>query len=133
MRVGLNRVILYVQDVDRLASFYQHAFGLPVVEEIRGEWAVLEAGPCQLALHRVGKAYRVEDPAAWEVESNAKLVMTVDRPLTELRAELIARGVRMGDIKSYPPLTGRLCDGRDPEGNVFQLAELLTTASDDQK
>jgi catechol-2,3-dioxygenase len=56
MRVALNRVILYVQDVDRLATFYQQIFGLPVVEEIKGSWSVLDAGLCQLALHRVGKA-----------------------------------------------------------------------------
>jgi catechol-2,3-dioxygenase len=123
MQVALNRVILYVQEVDRLATFYQHAFGLPVVEEIKGEWSVLDVGPCQLALHRVGKAYRVADPASWEVESNAKLVLTVDRPLAELRAELIAKGVPMGQVKSYPGLTGPLCDGQDPEGNVFHLAE----------
>jgi catechol-2,3-dioxygenase len=129
MQVALNRVILYVQDVDRLATFYQQGFGLRVVEEIKGEWSVLDAGPCQLALHRVGKAYRVDDPASWEVESNAKLVMTVDRPLPELRAELIAKGVPMGQIKSYPGLTGPLCDGRDPEGNVFQLAEATTASS----
>ena len=96
---------------------------LPLVEEIKGEWAVLDAGPCQLALHRVGEAYRVADPASWKAQSNAKLVMTVDRPLAELRAELAANGVPMGQIKSYPPLTGLLCDGRDPEGNVFQLTE----------
>ena len=126
MPVALSRVILYVQDVDRLATFYQQALGLPVVEEIKGEWAVLNAGPCQLALHRVGEAYRVADPASWQVESNAKLVMTVDRPLAELCAELTARGVPMGEMKSYPPLTGRLCDGKDPEGNVFQLAEATT-------
>jgi catechol-2,3-dioxygenase len=123
MKVALNRVILYVQDVDRLATFYQQALGLPVVEEIKGEWCVLDAGPCQLALHLVGKAYRVADPASWEAESNAKLVMTIDRPLAELCAELVTRGVPMGQIKSYPGLTGPLCDGRDPEGNVFQLAE----------
>jgi hypothetical protein len=29
----------------------------------------------------------------------------------------------MRQIKSYPPLTGPLCDGEDPEGNVFQLAQ----------
>ena len=51
--------------------------------------------------------------------------MTVDRPLADLRAELVAKGVPMGKIKSYPPLTGRLCDGKDPEGNVFQLAEAV--------
>jgi predicted enzyme related to lactoylglutathione lyase len=126
MPATLNRVILYVQDVDRLAIFYQQAFGLPVVEEIKGEWAVLDAGPCQLALHRVGKAYRGADPASWQVESNAKLVMIVDRSLADLRAELTAKGVPMSEIKSYPPLTGRLCDGKDPEGNVFQLAEATT-------
>jgi hypothetical protein len=80
-------------------------------------------GPCQLALHRVGKAYRVADPASWQVEPNVKLVITVDCPLAELRAELSAKGVSMGKIKSYPPLTGLLCDGKDPEGNVFLLAE----------
>ena len=34
----------------------------------------------------------------------------------------------MGEIKSYPGLTGPLCDGRDPEGNVFQLAEATAVA-----
>jgi hypothetical protein len=51
------------------------------------------------------------------------MVMTVDRDLAELRIELISRGVAMGRIKSYPPLTGPLCDGEDPEGNMFQLAQ----------
>jgi catechol-2,3-dioxygenase len=129
MRVVLNRVMLHVQDVDRLANFYQQVFGLPVVEEIKGDWSVLDAGPRQLALHRVGKAYRVVDAASWEVESNAKLVMTVDRPLAELRAELTAKGVPMGEIKSYPGLAGLLCDGRDPEGNVFQLADAAAATS----
>jgi hypothetical protein len=54
-----------------------------------------------------------------------KLVLTVDRELAELRAELVGKGVPMGAIKSYPGLTGPLCDGRDPEGNVFQLAQRL--------
>ena len=58
------------------------------------------------------------DPSSWKVESNAKLVLTVDRDLKELRAELVAKGVPMGRIKSYPPLTGPLCDGTDPKGNV---------------
>jgi predicted enzyme related to lactoylglutathione lyase len=123
MRIALTRIILYVQDVDRLAAFYRDAFGLSVVEEIKGDWTVLDVGPCQLALHRVGKAYPVDDPASWEVESNAKLVMTVDRPIAEFRAELTAKGVQMGEIKSFPSLTGLLCDGKDPEGNVFQLAQ----------
>jgi predicted enzyme related to lactoylglutathione lyase len=124
MNVSLTRILLYVQDVDRLATFYRDVFDLATVEAIPGEWAVLAAGSCELALHRVGPAYR--RPGAM-TESNAKLVFAVDRDLTELRAELIARGVAMREIKSFPPLTGALCDGTDPEGNVFQLAEVHVT------
>jgi hypothetical protein len=29
----------------------------------------------------------------------------------------------MGEIKSYPGFAGPLCDGIDPEGNVFQLSQ----------
>jgi len=123
MNARLTRIILYVQDVERLATFYRDAFGLAVVEQIPEEWAVLKAGACELALHRVGKAYRVDDPHEWQVESNAKLVLTVDGDLKKLRVELLAKGVAMRRIKSYPPLTGPLCDGTDPEGNVFQLAQ----------
>ena len=123
MNASLNRVILYVQDVGRLADFYRDVLGLPIVEEIEGEWSVHRAGACELALHRVGKPYRVADPSSWQVDNNVKLVLTVDRELAELRAELVGKGVPMGAIKSYPGLTGPLCDGRDPEGNVFQLAQ----------
>ena len=125
MNASLNRVILYVQDVGRLADFYRDVLGLPIVEEIKGEWSVHRAGACELALHRVGKPCRVADPSSWQVDNNVKLVLTVDRELAELRAELVGKGVPMGAIKSYPGLTGPLCDGRDPEGNVFQLAQRL--------
>ncbi|MDP1911005.1 MAG: hypothetical protein Q8K85_22105 [Hyphomicrobium sp.] len=39
------------------------------------------------------------------------------------REALRARGVAMGEIKSNPGHTGPLCDGRDPEGNVFRLSQ----------
>ena len=52
-----------------------------------------------------------------------KIVFSVTRELNDLRAELIRKGVPMGRIKSYPGLTGPLCDGTDPEGNVFQLEQ----------
>jgi hypothetical protein len=123
MNASLSRIILYVQDVERLSTFYQDAFQLPVVETIKGEWAALRVGVCELALHRVGKPYRVADASTWKVETNAKMVILVTRELKEPRAELIRKGVPMGRIKSYPGLTGPLCDGTDPEGNVFQLAQ----------
>ncbi len=123
MNLSLTRVVLYVQDVQRLTEFYRDVLGLRVVEEIKDEWTVLQAGHCQLALHRVGKAFRVADANSWRANSNSKLVMTVHEDLETLREELMAKGVPMREIKSYPGFTGLLCDGTDPEGNVFQLAQ----------
>ena len=102
MKAALVRVILYVQDVDRLAAFYRDALGLPVVEEIAGEWAVLQAGACELALHRVGEPYRVADTASWQAASNAKLVLAVDQPLEGLRAALLRRAWRWARSSPTP-------------------------------
>jgi predicted enzyme related to lactoylglutathione lyase len=124
MYASLDRIILYVQDVGRLTKFYKQVFELPVIEEIKEEWVVFRAGACELALHRVGKPYAAADASSWKVETNAKLVLSVTRDLNEMRAELIRRGVPMGDIKAYPGLTGPLCDGTDPEENIFQLAQV---------
>ena len=63
--------------------------------------------------------------AAFAIEGISDELERVLVELAELRAELVGKGVPMGAIKSYPGLTGPLCDGRDPEGNVFQLAQRL--------
>ena len=65
MQASLTRIILYVQDVERLASSYREAFQLPLVETIDGEWAVLP-GRVTSPLHRVGKPYRVTDASSLE-------------------------------------------------------------------
>lgn len=128
MTPSLTRIILYVQDVERLARFYKDFLGLSIVQEIKGEWVVFRPGACELALHRVGREYRVEDAASWKVETNAKLVLTVTRDIAEMRDELASKGVPMGEIKSYPGFAGPLCDGIDPEGNVFQLQQAHSSA-----
>ncbi len=94
-----------------------------MVEEVEDEWAVLPAGPCELALHRAGKASRAFDAGSARENNNAKLVLSVRGDLAALREKLIARGVATGEIKSYPGCAGPLCDGLDPEGNVFGLSQ----------
>jgi catechol-2,3-dioxygenase len=63
MAIALTRIILYVQDVERLSVFYREAFGLQTVEYIAGEWAVLRAGACELALHRAARHIGSQMPA----------------------------------------------------------------------
>lgn len=117
----MNRIILYVRDVACLKAFYAAHFGFPVIEEIEGEWAVLLAGRTELALHQAGRPFRMVRNGGGQ--SNAKLVFTVDSPLPELRNRLEKAGVPVGEIKRYKGFAYSLCDGHDPEGNVFQMSK----------
>lgn len=121
MPISMSRLILYVRDVGLLKSFYQTHFEFPVTEEIENEWVVLKAGEIEIALHRVGEPYR-ELPNHTNT-SNAKIVFSVESGLSELRGELLSAGVRMRDLKRYDGFAQLMCDGEDPEGNVFQLSQ----------
>jgi catechol 2,3-dioxygenase-like lactoylglutathione lyase family enzyme len=114
-------LILYVRNVSLLKTFYQTHFAFPVVEETEDEWAVLRAGAVDIALHRVGELYR--NLPAHANTSNAKIVFSVDSGLIDLREKLLAAGVRMRDLKRYDGFPQLMCDGEDPEGNVFQLSQ----------
>ena len=116
MQIAMTRILLYVRDVACLKSFYQTHFGFRLIEEIDNEWAVLAAGQVEIALHLVGRPWR--STPLKPVKSNAKLVFTV-----ELRTKLERANVPVGEIKRYPGFAYSLCDGHDPEGNVFQLSE----------
>ncbi|MBV8464454.1 MAG: VOC family protein [Burkholderiales bacterium] len=120
MSLSMSRLILYVHDVERLKSFYQAHFDLTVVEEIAQEWVVLQAGTVQLALHRIGKPYRGLKPQGG---SNTKIVFDVPAGLEALRDKLIAAGVAMRPLKRFDGFAQLMCDGEDPEGNVFQLSQ----------
>ncbi|VVE77599.1 VOC family protein [Pandoraea sputorum] len=121
MPISMSRLILYVRDVELLKSFYRMHFAFPVIEEIESEWVVLKAGEVEIALHRVGVAYR-DQPTSGET-SNAKLVFSVQSGLEDLRETLLKAGVRMREMKRYEGFPQSMCDGEDPEGNVFQLSQ----------
>lgn len=121
MPLHLSRLILYVHDVALLKSFYQTHFALPVSEEIEHEWVVLQAGAVEIALHRVGEPYRAL--SARPNHSNAKLVFSVASGLIELHDTLTRAGVPMRGLKRYDGFPQLMCDGEDPEGNVFQLSQ----------
>ncbi|MBA1363585.1 VOC family protein [Burkholderia gladioli] len=126
MPIPMTRLILYTQDVRQLKCFYQTYFALPLREEIEGEWVVLDAGGIELALHRVGEAYRSppgEGAARSGTGSNAKFVFRIEAGIEALHDSLLKAGVPMRGIKRYDGFPYRLCDGTDPEGNVFQLMQ----------
>lgn len=121
MSLPVSRIIYYVRDVALLKNFYGTHFGLAVTEEIEGEWVVLQAGAIELALHRAGAPFRGAARNGGAT-SNVKLVFSVS-DLHGLRERLLEAGVAMRGLKRYDGFPYVLCDGCDPEGNVFQLSQ----------
>ncbi len=135
MPVPLVRLILYVQDVATLKSFYADKFDLPVIEEIKDEWVVFKAGAIELALHWVGEKYRkgsedgqgerpAESPSSPKKGgSNTKFVFAIESDLEAHREKQVAAGVKVGNLKRYPGFPYAMYDGYDPEGNIFQVMQ----------
>lgn len=113
----LTKVILYVEDMNRQVTFYCDILGLSVkepegVQDFRDfYWVELHTGPCSLMLHRGRKRPGGED--------STNIVFRV-ADVNVSRAALLAKGVLMGEIGS-PTSDVFVCDGRDPEGNIFTI------------
>lgn len=123
IRANLNTIILYVRDVENLKRFYTETFGFTVIEEQEKVWVLLNAGQAQLGLHQIGEPYMAQLNLNLKNDNNIKLVFETDQDLNQIRAELINRQVSMREIKTFDGYSYWLCDGEDPEGNVFQLKQ----------
>ncbi|KVD06345.1 lactoylglutathione lyase [Burkholderia ubonensis] len=122
MPLPMTRVLLYVHDVASIKSFYLRYFDLRVVEEIDREWAVLDAGNVELALHLADPAFR-RAAAPAQHATNVKLVFSIASGIDAHRDRLARDGVAVRELKRYDSFAYRMYDGLDPEGNVFQVMQ----------
>ena len=122
---SLGRIIIFGHLVDKLKTFYVDNFDFAVVEEIKDQWIVLNAGQIELAIHKIGPGYVPEEGKEFRVESNTKFVFYISDNLEGFRQRLVDKGVVMGDIQSYQGIDSLFCDGEDPEGNVFQIEQRI--------
>jgi catechol 2,3-dioxygenase-like lactoylglutathione lyase family enzyme len=118
----LVRAMIFVKDVPRMTAFYRDALGLRLLlEKSTDGWVEFDAGGAVLALHAIPAAYaaniEIANPPIAREDNPIKLIFHA-ADLTAAREHLIAHGAVMGDIRSWGA-----CDGTDPEGNVFQIAQ----------
>jgi catechol 2,3-dioxygenase-like lactoylglutathione lyase family enzyme len=112
--LSLRRVILFTRDVDGLARFYTDVLGLRVVSA-SDAFADLDAGGMRIGLHAARGESKTDD-----VEQRPHKLAFYADDVDALRADLVARGAALGPVKRFGALT--LCDGRDPDGNAYQLS-----------
>lgn len=113
----LSEVILNVQDMNTQVAFYRDALGLYVKEpqsvtDFRDFYSVeFFTGNCTLKLH-IGE----HTP---DLQENPRIVLRVADAQTS-RQRLVGQGIEVSEI--YSPSEGiYVCEGRDPEGNIFAL------------
>ena len=121
MTFTATSLIYFCGDMAAMRAFYTDVLGLAIVPSATfalDEWTELDAGTFRLCLHKAGK------PGSPPHNRN-KLVFRV-ADVAAARAHLIARGVAMGKHHHWDEIDA--CDGRDPEGNAFQIAGPKTPA-----
>lgn len=120
INVQLETIILYVKNIQSLKKFYVENFNLKVIEEDQ-IWVLLNAGSANIGLHRMGGEYLQKTDNGRSYDNNTKIVFEIDVDIEAGRNELISNNVQMREIKTFDNYPFWLCDGTDPEGNVFQL------------
>lgn len=108
--LALRRIVIFAIDTARLAAFYRDVIGLRVVASEEG-WIEFDAGGSRIALHQSRAKAAGRPPKLSFFAAD----------VAGTRAALVRRGATgIGPVKS----TGRfeMCDGKDPEGNPFQIS-----------
>jgi catechol 2,3-dioxygenase-like lactoylglutathione lyase family enzyme len=120
----LGRVMLYTKDLKRMVAFYRDVLGFAIIPSRFDpeEFVVLDAGNAQLCLHQIpeviARNIAISDPPEPRSRVPVKIMFVIE-DVEGTRERLIAGGVPIGALQSFPPLI--YCDGNDPEGNIFQI------------
>ena len=120
MTTPLNRVIIFVGDVQKCARFYSDIFGFKPLasDHASTDWIELDTGGCRLAFHKArGPDGPIDSPTGSPMNPHKICFFAED--VEAARAAVVAHGAVMGDVRKFGSLV--LCDGQDPEGHVFQL------------
>lgn len=120
MNAKIDTIILYVKNIQLLKKFYSENFNLKVIEEDE-IWILLNAGNVNIGFHKIGKKYMEQIEHNHQFDNNTKIVFEIDDDLELIRKEFIEKNILMRELKTFDNYNFWLCDGIDPEGNVFQL------------
>lgn len=123
IKLKLDTIIIFVQNVELLKTFYADILGLNVIDEIKSEWLLLNAGNGNIGLHKAGKEFLDSGKTEFKASGNTKIVFETEEDISYLREKLIKSKVLMREIKTFENYDFIVCDGEDPEGNVFQLKQ----------
>jgi predicted enzyme related to lactoylglutathione lyase len=126
--------VLYAKELDRVAAFYRAVLGFAAVDR-DAEHVRLEAHAFQLVVlqmpSQVAAGIELAVPPVPRADTAIKLVFVVPS-ISQARASAPGFGGSVKGAGSEWSFDGcTVCDGFDPEGNIFQLREAAVSGNDD--
>lgn len=120
--------VLYVKDPARLSRFYEVVAGFTLAD-LQPEFVVLEARGFQFVIvkmpQHIADSIEITEPPARREDTPIKLIFSV-ASIAQARAGAQALGGELNPPeREWSFKDARVCDGHDPEGNIFQLRETL--------
>ncbi|HKK21583.1 MAG TPA: VOC family protein [candidate division Zixibacteria bacterium] len=122
MKSGL---VFYVSDLKKMSNFYREVFGLQQ-READEEFVALTNEQFELVLLRTATSKRMSNEAVKESsprqDTAVKPVFFVAEPIQSIRDKIVSlEGGFKPSNKEWEFNGARVCDGWDPEGNIFQV------------
>ncbi len=118
--------VVYVKHLDRTLAFYAALTGLAPVQR-EPTWVQLGDAPFHLVLHRIGDEIAatidIASPPERRADTPLKLAFPVPSIAAARQAAAALGGTVDGVEREWRFGDETVCDGHDPEGNVFQLRE----------
>lgn len=120
--------VLYVKDLARLSRFYEGVAGLTVTAS-QPDFVVLEARSFQFVIvkmpQHIADSIEITDPPARREDTPIKIIFPV-ASIAQARAGAQSLGGELNPPAREWSFQGTLvCDGHDPEGNIFQVRQSL--------
>jgi predicted enzyme related to lactoylglutathione lyase len=123
---GLIGAVLYAKDLDRLVEFYSSVAGIEP-QAIEKGFVIFGSRPSQFVMLRIPK--RIADtidiatPPEPREQTPLKLAFGV-ADIAHARERAAELGGAINAVEREWEFEGaKVCDGHDPEGNVFQLRQ----------
>ncbi|MGD9944835.1 MAG: VOC family protein [Burkholderiaceae bacterium] len=118
--------VIFAKDLERLARFYERLLTFRV-SHAEPDHVVLESEAFELVIHaipeHIASSIVISEPPEVREETPIKLFFAVEN-LAQARAAAAQLGGLLAPVQREWQGAGfRVCDGHDPEGNVFQLRQ----------
>ncbi|MGS0747514.1 VOC family protein [Halpernia sp. GG3] len=120
MKTKIDTLLFYVKNIKLLRDFYEENFDLKVIEEDE-IWVLMTDGTMKIAFHKIGDHYLEKISENHQFDNNVKIVFEIEEDSEDVRSKFLAKKIQMRELKTFDDYDFWLCDGIDPEGNVFQL------------